>query len=145
MFCKQTSSKTLSTFTCAVCDETSLSSTQHMLPIADIENLEMLKWRKLESGTISGRNMAPPLHFNAGPLKDIMLDPDGIIIDSTGQNNNIQLLLCKQCFFLVKNKKIPVLSLANLTYLGPVPSELKDLMAIEEVMIAHCQAKCWVV
>ena len=136
MFHEQISSKTLSTFTCAVCGETSLSSTQCIFPIADIKFLEMEKWRKLESGSISDEKISPPpLPFNAGPLKNIMLDPDGVIIDLMG---DIQLLLCKDCFFPVKHKKIPALSLANLMYLGPVPSELKDLTVIEEAMIACC-------
>lgn len=32
-------------------------------------------------------------------------------------------------------------------YLGPIPSELKDLTPIEELeaMIACCRAKCWIV
>jgi hypothetical protein len=30
-------------------------------------------------------------------------------------------------------------------YLGPIPSELKDLTIIEEAMIARCRAKCWIV
>ena len=33
-------------------------------------------------------------------------------------------------------KKIPVLSLTNSMYVGPVPSELKDLTPVEEAMIA---------
>ena len=74
-----------------------------------------------------------------------MLDPDGVIVDSASGVNGIQLLLCKQCFSTVKRKKIPALSLANSMYLGPVPSELKDLTPIEEAMIARCRAKCWIV
>ncbi|KAJ7887453.1 hypothetical protein B0H13DRAFT_1554651, partial [Mycena leptocephala] len=30
-------------------------------------------------------------------------------------------------------------------FLGPVPSELKDLTVIEEAMIAHCRSKCWII
>ena len=41
-------------------------------------------------------------------------------------------------------KKIPVLSLTNSMYVGPVPSELKDLTPVEEAMIAWCWAKCWI-
>ena len=97
MFHEQTSSKTLSTFTCTVCGEISLSSAQCIFPIVDIELLEMLKWRKLESGSISDEKISlPPLPFKAGPLKNILLDPDGVIINSMG---DIQSLLCKDCFF----------------------------------------------
>ena len=64
---------------CAVCDETSLSSAQCKLPIADIEHLASEMFRTVAP---------PPLPFNlnAGPLKYIMpvLDPDGVIVDSDG-------------------------------------------------------------
>jgi hypothetical protein len=53
--------------------------------------------------------------------------------------------VCKTCHSYLKKKKIPALSLANRTFLGPVPSELKDLTIIEEAMIAHCRSKCWIV
>jgi len=33
----------------------------------------------------------------------------------------------------------------NCTFLGDVPDELKDLTVVEEVMIARCCAKCWIV
>ena len=137
MFHEQTSSKALSTFTCAVCGETSLScSTQYKLPIADIEDLKMLKWKNIEPGTVISDETvtSPPLPFNEGSLKDVMLDPDGVIVDSASGVNGIQLLLCKQCFSTVKRKKNPALSLANSMYLGPVPSELKDLTPIERVI-----------
>ncbi|KAJ7760232.1 hypothetical protein DFH07DRAFT_718166, partial [Mycena maculata] len=37
------------------------------------------------------------------------------------------------------------LSLANRTFLGPVPDELKNLTVIKEAMIARCRSKCWVI
>ncbi|KAJ7892947.1 hypothetical protein B0H13DRAFT_1625354, partial [Mycena leptocephala] len=40
---------------------------------------------------------------------------------------------------------MPALSLANRTFLGSVPSELKDLTVIEEAMIARCRSKCWII
>jgi hypothetical protein len=46
--------------------------------------------------------------------------------------------------FIPEKKKIPALSLANRTFLGAVPSELKDLTVIEEAMIARCRSKCWI-
>jgi hypothetical protein len=36
-------------------------------------------------------------------------------------------------------------SLANKTFLGPVPQELKDLTVIEETMIARRCSKCWII
>jgi uncharacterized protein DUF6570 len=146
MFCEETSSKALLTFTCALCGETALSSTQCMLPIAEID-LEMFKWKKFKSVTSNENILAsPPLPFNAGPLKDVVIDSEGVIVGQNDDNDtDVQLLLCKQCFSCVKRDKIPALSLANSMYLGPIPSELKDLTVIEEAMIARCRAKCWVV
>lgn len=45
-FCEETSSNTLSTFTCAVCGEATLNSNQCKVPIGVID-LEILKWKKL--------------------------------------------------------------------------------------------------
>ncbi|KAJ7866259.1 hypothetical protein B0H14DRAFT_2573529 [Mycena olivaceomarginata] len=47
--------------------------------------------------------------------------------------------------FLLTNKKLPALALANRTFLGSGPDELKDLTAIEEAMIARCRSKCWII
>ena len=54
------------------------------------------------------------------------------------------LSLCKICHSYLKKKKIPVLSLANRTFIGSVPNELKNLTVIE-AMIARCRSKCWVI
>ena len=45
----------------------------------------------------------------------------------------------------MKSHKTPALSLANHTFLGPIPAEPKDLTVVEEAMIACCHAKCWVI
>jgi hypothetical protein len=37
------------------------------------------------------------------------------------------------------------MALANHHFLGMAPDVFKDLMVIEEAMIACCRAKCWVV
>jgi hypothetical protein len=68
-----------------------------------IVDLEDFKWKK----PVQGREniISPPLPFNDGPLKDFILDPEGVVIDLE-QNENIQLLLCKSCFSSVKKKKI---------------------------------------
>lgn len=39
----------------------------------------------------------------------------------------------------------PDLSLANHMFLGDVPFELRELTAIEEVMIACCHAQSWII
>ena len=148
-FHEQTSSETLSTFTCAACGEATLNSAQCKVPLSSVD-LEILKWKNINSGTSSETwndvvQIQPPLPINEGPLKNVVLDPEGVIHDLVDGNDDIQLLLCKDCFSSIKKKKIPALSFANSMYLGPIPSELKDLTIIEEAMIARCRAKCWVV
>ena len=54
-------------------------------------------------------------------------------------------LLCVKCNSAVKHDKLPALALANHTYLGMIPDELRGLMVVEEAMIACCRLKCWVV
>jgi hypothetical protein len=78
MFREQTSSKTLSTFTCAVCGDATLNSTQCSVPIENID-LKILKWENINS---ANRNInEPPLPINDGPLKVIMLDLEGVVIN----------------------------------------------------------------
>ena len=76
------------------------------------------------------------------PLANCMINPEGIEQDDKGRT---LLQLCKTCYYSLCNGNTPPLSLANGTYLGPVPSELSDLTPIEEAMIARCRAKCWIV
>ncbi|KAJ7865848.1 hypothetical protein B0H13DRAFT_1636891, partial [Mycena leptocephala] len=80
--------------------------------------------------------------FDEGPLRDLLLDPDGVSFSNDGDSP--VLSLCKSCHSYLKRKKMPALSLANRTFLGAVPSELKDLTVIEEAMIARCRSKCWI-
>ena len=97
-FREDTSSNTLSTFTCAVCGEATLNSNQCKVPIGAVD-LEILKWKKLDCGTSDSENIIqPPLPINDGPLKGIMLDPEGIVVDSDlDKIEDTQLLLCKNC------------------------------------------------
>ncbi|KAJ6596491.1 hypothetical protein B0H10DRAFT_1765690, partial [Mycena sp. CBHHK59/15] len=85
----------------------------------------------------------PPMPFNEGVLRDILVDPDGVSFPVNGDPP--VLSLCSICHSSLKTKKIPLLSLANKTILGPVPDELKDLTVIEEAMIARCRSKCWII
>ncbi|KDQ54420.1 hypothetical protein JAAARDRAFT_135782, partial [Jaapia argillacea MUCL 33604] len=48
------------------------------------------------------------------------------------------LSLCHDCLLCVRKAKTPPTSLANRTYLGPVPPCLTDLTVVEEAMIARC-------
>ncbi|KAG0709667.1 hypothetical protein DFH29DRAFT_869957 [Suillus ampliporus] len=76
------------------------------------------------------------------PLSDLMLELSGVKPCSDGK---YQLCLCSVCHKKLVKGKRPALSLANCTFLGDVPDKLKDLMVIEEAMIARCHAKCWII
>ena len=135
MFRQQTSKSELSTFTCSVCAESTLHAKQCEIQASDID-LDLLKFHR------KGNATNPPLPYEHGPLKDVLLDPAGVTVDERG---NLLLLLCPECHSALKKGKVPALSLANSTYLGAVLEELKDLTVIEEAMIARCRAKCWIV
>lgn len=47
--------------------------------------------------------------------------------------------------FVIEEEKTSSLSLANKTFLGTVPEELKNLTVIEEAMIARCRSKCCII
>ncbi|KAJ7913171.1 hypothetical protein B0H13DRAFT_2326569 [Mycena leptocephala] len=81
--------------------------------------------------------------FDEGPLRDILLDPDGVSFPLNGEPP--VLSLCPPCHSSLKTKKLPPLSLANKTFLGTVPEELKNLTVIDKAMIARCRSKCWII
>jgi hypothetical protein len=80
--------------------------------------------------------------FDEGDLKYLLVDPDGISLPSNGPPT---LSLCYVYYSLLKNNKLPPLSLANKLFLGRVPDKLKNLTMIEEAMIACCWSKCWII
>ena len=143
MFRAQTSKVSLSTFSCASCAESTLCTDRHAVLASEVD-LNLLKFHQDPCLTSqAGLNLNTlPLPYKDGPLQDVLLEPAGVTVD---ENGNLQLLLCNQCHSALKREKIPPLSLANGTFLGPIPDELKDLTVIEEAMIARCRAKCWIV
>jgi hypothetical protein len=78
--------------------------------------------------------------FDDGALYDVLVDPDGVSLPPDSGRSTLSL--CKNCYSLLKNKKLPALALANITFLGSVPDELKDLTVIEDTMIARCRSRC---
>jgi len=74
----------------------------------------------------------------------LVLDPLGVR-SLTLNNTAHELNLCCSCLHDIKKSKTPALALANRTFLGPTPSQLKDLTLIEESMIALCRAKSYIV
>ncbi|KAJ4477606.1 hypothetical protein C8R41DRAFT_709754, partial [Lentinula lateritia] len=72
-----------------------------------------------------------------------LLDPAGIEISES--NNELSIRLCSDCMSSLKHHKIPPLLLANNMYLGEVPPELMNLSIVEEVMIACCRTKSYII
>ena len=135
MFHEKTSSEALATFPCASCSSLTLNIECKKMLLSNI-NIDLLKpFSNLPS-------QMPMPGRKETPLASCMVNPDGIEQD---ENGHLQLQLCKTCHNSLYLGKRPPLSLANGTYLGPVPSELLDLTPIEEAMIARCRAKCWIV
>ncbi len=135
IFQQETSSATLSTFTCAVCLSESYNSSKQKLLLLELD-LELLKKPQCIG------NLPFPYTQIDCRLKDALLDSHGI---STDENGDLLIVLCKTCHGALKRNKLPPLSLANGTYLGPVPSALQDLTPIEETMIVQCRSKCWII
>ena len=133
MFKDETSSSALSTFTCAACSSETYSVSGYELLLSDVD-FDLFK-KPLNAGNL-------PCQYSEGPLKDAFIDPQGV---SSEENGDFLLSLCKTCHSALNRNKLPSLSLANGTYLGPVPPELQDLTPIEEAMIARCRSKCWII
>lgn len=151
LFRDVTSSEALTTVTCASCAEAVALQAQCSLA-TDAFNTDLLKRPDVavSEDPILDRYkwlhpdcVPPPMPFDSdGPLKDLLLDPDGVSYPHDGPPI---LSLCSVCHSSLKNDKVPPLSLANKFFLGPVPDELKNLTVIEEAMIARCRSKCWII
>jgi hypothetical protein len=137
LFCEQTSSETLATFTCASCAESASLRTHCSLTLNDFDNtllrrpdlntnealfLDRYKW-------LNPACIHPQMPYDEGLLRDLLVDPDGITMPPDGGVPTLSL--CAVCYSSLKNKKMPPLSLANRNFLGLVPDELKDLTVIE--------------
>ena len=135
MFHERTSSEALRTFTCSCCSSSTLKIECKKISLSDI-NIDLLK-------ASSNLPIQIPMPCDKDTsFANCVIDPDGITQDEEG----LPLLqLCTTCYNALRREKKPPLSLANGTYLGPVPPELSDLTPIEEAMIARCRAKCWIV
>ena len=126
--------------TCACCAESCLRSTCEWMPTTSLD-LSFLRYSYCDEVSIV---TSPPLPYTLGPCKNILLDPLGVCLSPLDESS-YHLNLCNSCLSAVKKKKVPILALANCTFLGPVPPQLKDLTPIEESMIALCCVKSWIV
>ena len=134
-FHEKTSSEALATFTCASCSSLTVNIECKIVSLSNV-NIDLLK-----SSYEFPSRMPMPCKDDIS-LVNCLIDPEGIKQDDKGHT---LLKLCKICHSSLRHEKTPPLSLANGTYLGPVPSELSDLTPIEEAMIARCRAKAWIV
>ena len=79
----------------------------------------------------------PNFPYSDGPLKDVLLDPKGVI-----ENDGVpeSIILCDSCCVSLNAGRLPALAIANRLFIGEVPDELKDLTTVEESMIGLCRA-----
>lgn len=75
-------------------------------------------------------------------LRGLMLDPKGVVLDPDGEHG---LWTCGSCYRILSRKFVPRLALANNMFIGDIPECLKGLTVVEEAMIAHRRAKCWII
>lgn len=156
-FRQETSSESVKQFTCACCAARYPSIRRRDRALTDI-NIDLLKrsgstyWSARQDPVTEDQNMesaravatqAFPMPMQ-GILPDVFLHPDGVYNDCVNGIDTMMVSLCKKCCSTLDRNKLPALSLANGTYLGDVPPELKDLTPVEESMIALCRTKCWI-
>ena len=162
MFREETSSERLAEFVCASCAESTLLHEREVLSETDFD-LDLLQRPDIietdrgdddDNMDDSQSNFdttfnwldpecdAPELPYMDGRLQHLLLDPTGIAFDN---HDRISLSLCHDCANSLRRGNVPALALANRTFLGHVPEQLKDLTPVEESMIALCRAKCCVV
>lgn len=135
LFNEKTSSECLASFTCASCSSSTLNLECKKISLSEI-NIDLLKpFNKLPT------QMPIPRHKKES-FANAIINPEGVIYNEEGHPI---LKLCKTCYNALRRGNTPPMSLANGTYLGPVPFELSDLTPIEEAMIARCRAKCWII
>ena len=147
LFKEQTSSAALSVSTCASCAEDHLNSDIRFLQIDEniigiFKRPDKRQNGRVDSTWLDQSCIPPDVPFSDGVLRDVLLDPRGVRIDPSG---GMTMSLCADCNTAVKHSKLPALALANHTFLGSIPKELRDLTVVEEAMIARCRSKCWVV
>ena len=147
MFKRDTSSDALRTFTCACCACEDLLCQKNVLALEDVP-IHLLRFSPSMASPDEEYPVTPemvssiPLPYRTGPLAETLLDSKGVNNDTSGSPASLDL--CQKCHSSLRRNKLPSLALANKTWLGPVPQELKDLTPVEESMIALCRAKAWI-
>lgn len=131
LFREETSSSALRTFCCGCCGASRAFADRECVPLAD-DRLQLLSAAGDMVGDLFRRNGT-----GFGPRADLVLEPSAV--DTAAQT----VAVCNPCLRSLGRSSLPALALANSTWTGPVPDELKDLTSVEESMISLCRAKCW--
>ena len=148
-FLEETSSKSLAFHTCASCSEKVVARDSILVQDTELDLNALTRPDKhslLRDGTHSvsewlHSDVSPP-HIPSSSVKwpYALLDPKGVICDQT--ETKLLLTLCLDCHRYLSKGLTPPCALANLTYVGDQPSELKDLRPFEEAMIALSRGVC---
>ena len=133
-----TSFAELASFTCLCCARAT-PLTQRVRKLHNEINLDLLEGPPRHWNDSSFA--APPTPFAEGPLRNKILDADGV----TFEGNGVVLDMCKTCSRGLHRRTLPKHALANRLYVGAVPEELADLTMVEESMIAQARSKSWIV
>lgn len=157
VFCEQTCSESLSTFVCFACAGEYNHSQCQTLSLKDVD-LTGLKQPDLH--THNGRIVDPAwmaggfdsemcLTHNAcaesySELLDNFLYRDKGFCSDLDERKVYSAKFCKECGSAVCKGKTPPLVLANYNYMGVIPSAHQGLTIAEEMMIAKCRAKCFI-
>ncbi|KAF5326512.1 hypothetical protein D9611_000715 [Ephemerocybe angulata] len=140
-FRQMMSTASLKTFTCTSCaaDHLVESHCELVLPSEDSVFTKVMQHPAFTPDNPTFPHPLPdPL---AHTVSYAFLHPSGLRVNGT----DIALSLCRDCANHLRRRKLPPLALANQTYLGEVPDELKDLTVVEEAMISRSRAKCWII
>ena len=153
-FKKKTSSTQLAASVCASCAETTLKVHSQTVSIADID-LTVLRrpdcHPSMEANDYSGSDgdsdsdedsqprqdsfwlhpsvTPPPFPYSDGILKDILVDPKGVI-EEDGEPESF--VLCESCSASLLAGRIPALAIANRLLLGEVPNESRGRRDLKE-------------
>jgi hypothetical protein len=114
LFRNETSSDALSTFTCAACAESVPLRSHCSVTVGDPNiDLDVLKRPDLRPDDsllldqykwLNPECDPPPMPFDEGPLRDILVDRDGVYFPS--DHGPPSLSLCKSCHSALKKKKV---------------------------------------
>ncbi|KAF5341970.1 hypothetical protein D9611_001217 [Ephemerocybe angulata] len=140
-FRQMTSTASLKSFTCTSCAEDHLMES-HCELVFPSEDGVFTKVLQHPGFTPDNPAFPHPLpEVLARTVSYAFLHPSGLRVKET----EIALSLCADCANHLRRRKLPPLALANQTYIGEVPEELKDLTVVEEAMISRSRAKCWII